>query len=121
MRRDEEHLQDVLAAISKVAAYRGLLETAEGVQRNVLEDAILHQLTVVGEAVGRLSEPVKAQAPEVNWQRVKGLRNVITHEYHRVEMDIVWAAVDNHFPALEQAARRLLDGLTDQDEAPPVG
>lgn len=112
MRRDAEHLRDILAAADKVSRYRDALRAdTEQLQRDALEDAVLHQLTVVGEAVGRLSPALREATPEVNWVRLKGLRNLITHEYHRVDLAIVWQAVDNHFPGLVLNAAQLLAEL----------
>lgn len=112
MRGDEENLRDILAAVAKIVRYRQALDAdVDDLTRGALEDAVLHQLTVVGEAVGRLSESLCASVPEVNWIRIKGLRNLITHEYHRVDMIIIWQVVDEHLPVLVGHCEPLLAQL----------
>lgn len=119
MRSDETHLRDILAAAAKIVRYRQTLEAdADDLSRGGLEDAVLHQLTVVGEAVGRLSGALWASIPEVNWIRIKGLRNLITHEYHRVDMTIIWQVVDEHLRVLVFHCERLLAQLEQDSSAP---
>jgi uncharacterized protein with HEPN domain len=73
-------------------------------------DAVLRNLAVIGEAVRALPEEVKAQASEVPWPSIAGLRNVVVHEYFRVEPDVVKDVIDGDLAALAQAVRtRLLD------------
>lgn len=63
-------------------------------------DAILRNLAVIGEAVKALPEESIAAMPEVPWASIAGLRNVVVHEYFRIDPDII---VDNHLAQLAAA------------------
>jgi uncharacterized protein with HEPN domain len=74
----------------------------------LLHDAVLYEFIVLGEAVKHLSSVTRAQAPEVPWQDVAGLRDLIAHEYFYIEMPRVLEIVERDLPVLEQAIIRLL-------------
>lgn len=55
---------------------------------------------VVGEAASHLSETTKAQYPEVGWGDVVGSRIIYTHQYHRIDRDLLWNTAARSLPAL---------------------
>jgi uncharacterized protein with HEPN domain len=76
-----------------------------------LRDALRYNLVFIGEAAGKLSEETKTLAPDVRWIRVAGLRNILTHQYHQVDDEIVNGILEQHLPILIPTCRRLLEGL----------
>ncbi|MBM7515770.1 uncharacterized protein with HEPN domain [Nocardioides nitrophenolicus] len=52
-------------------------------------DAILRNLAVIGEAVKALPADFKADHPEVPWPSIAGLRNVVVHEYFRIDVEVI--------------------------------
>jgi uncharacterized protein with HEPN domain len=63
---------------------------------------------VIGEAVKHLAPETREAAPEIRWADVAALRDLIAHEYFRIEMERVLEIIDCDLPALEQAIERLL-------------
>lgn len=104
-RGEELRLQDILEAIDTI---RGYLVEGEFDPRT--SDAVLYNLVVIGEAAGLVSEETRAATPEIAWRKVVGLRNLIAHEYYRVDIEVIESIVTEQLAALEQAARRLLEG-----------
>ena len=64
------------------------------------QDIVLHRLMIVGEAVKHLSPELRAEHAEAEWSRVAGLRDIITHAYHRVSVAEVWEVATNRIPGL---------------------
>ena len=62
----------------------------------VLQDAVMRELEVLGEAAGRVSADFARAHPEIPWQEITGLRHKLIHDYFEVDLDIVWrtASVD---------------------------
>lgn len=71
-------------------------------------DACLYRIIIVAEAASGLPGEVTARAPEVPWRNLVGMGNNLKHQYFRVESDVVWDTIVNHFPTLLKAVERLL-------------
>jgi uncharacterized protein with HEPN domain len=110
MTRDErERLQDIKEAI---AALRDHLAVADDEQREhaaLLHDALLFQFVVIGEAVKHLRAETREAAPEIPWADIASLRDLIAHEYFRIDIQRVLEIVERDLPPLERALDRLLD------------
>jgi uncharacterized protein with HEPN domain len=65
---------------------------------------------VIGEAVKHLTADTRDSAHEIRWADVAGLRDLITHEYFRIDIERVLEIVDRDLPPLEDAIDRLLGG-----------
>ncbi|HKT43377.1 MAG TPA: HepT-like ribonuclease domain-containing protein [Gaiellaceae bacterium] len=101
-RTESERLADIAEAI---AAIHDHLEGQEA--EGVLRDALLYRFVVIGEAVKHLSPETQASAPDVQWAAVARLRDLIAHEYFRIDMDVILKLVEEDLPALEAAVTRL--------------
>ena len=75
----------------------------------MLGDALLFQFVVVGESVKNLAPETRDSEPQIPWVDIATLRDLIAHEYFRIEIDRVLAIVERDLPPLEQAIDRLLD------------
>ncbi len=74
----------------------------------LIQDAVLRRLQTMAESTQRLSDDLKASAPDVDWRALAGFRNVLVHDYLRgIDMERIWDAVENYLPGLEQAVREL--------------
>jgi uncharacterized protein with HEPN domain len=67
-------------------------------------EAITHR---IGEAVSRLSEEFVTDHPQIEWRKIKGMRNIITHEYARIDYEIVWNALTLRVPEIAVFVRRV--------------
>jgi len=68
-------------------------------------EAIAHR---IGEAVARLSDEFTTDHPRVEWRRIKGMRNIVSHQYAHIDYEIVWAALAYRIPDTAAAIRRIL-------------
>jgi uncharacterized protein with HEPN domain len=75
----------------------------------LLHDALLLQFVVIGEAVKNLAPETRESAPEIPWPDIAGLRDLIAHEYFRIDIHRVLQIVERDLPPLELAIDRLLE------------
>jgi uncharacterized protein with HEPN domain len=108
--RDErERLRDIRAAILAVHGHLSELgKEPAAAHASLLHDALLYQFVVIGEAVKNLAPETRDSAPEIPWADVAGLRDLIAHEYFRIEIERILDIVKRDLPPLEQAIERLL-------------
>ena len=78
------------------------------------------QLVVIGEAVSNLSRSFKNSFPDVAWEEIKGMRNIIAHSYHRVSLRMIWDTAQVDVPRIGRLMQNWLDQHPDppQDENP---
>jgi uncharacterized protein with HEPN domain len=77
----------------------------------VIQDAVIRQYEVIGEIAKRLPDDLLNTQPNVNWRAVKGFRDFLSHNYDRVDLEVVWQAVEQ-LPTLQKAIRDMLDDLS---------
>jgi uncharacterized protein with HEPN domain len=73
--------------------------------------AVEHALMIIAEAAKNLSAEMKALRPEIEWNKIHGLGNMLRHEYRHIDADILWSIIVDHLDSLDVAAAALLDGL----------
>ena len=107
MKDDRVYLEHIRDAIDDITAYCGTGDD-EFFRDRMRQDATLRKLEVIGQAVKNLSEATKAREPEIPWRRIAGMRDKVIHEYFGVNLEIVWAVVQQELPRLKVAVEALL-------------
>lgn len=108
-RRDAHlRLQDIAEAIDRIFEYTKPHSLISFRADRMVVDAVVRNLEVIGEAARHVDEETAASLPEVPWQDMRGLRNVLIHEYFGVSIDIVWETVGRDLRPVLDAIRRAL-------------
>lgn len=107
MRDESVYLKHIRDAIARVELY-----TARGqkafFQDTMVQDAVIRNLEVIGEAVKNLSPAFRRRHPAIPWRSITALRNVLIHEYFGVDLEIVWRVVRRRPPTLKRSVEMLL-------------
>jgi uncharacterized protein with HEPN domain len=74
-----------------------------------MKRAVEHALLIIAEAAKHIPDNLKATRPEVPWQKIHGLGNLLRHEYRRIDPDVLWSVVTDHLDELDNAAAALLE------------
>jgi hypothetical protein len=106
--RDERlYLSDIVSAIDRALAY-----TTEGREAFFADprtqDAVIRNISVIGEAVRGVSESTRRAHPEIPWSKISGTRDRVIHGYFRVDLEIVWDVVASELPRLRHQIAELL-------------
>lgn len=75
----------------------------------VVRDSVLYQLAIIGEAANGLTDEMQAKHGEIPWGQIVGFRNRLMHEYHSVNLAIVWRTIQKDLPELKTAMEREYD------------
>lgn len=102
-RREALRLRDIRDAIATIRDH-----IAAGSLDRKTSDAILYNLVVIGEAAAQISDETRARAPEIPWMKVVGLRNLIAHEYFRIDLEVIRSIVAEQLDQLDETAERLI-------------
>lgn len=102
----DDRIGDILRAIDRCQKYRPHLDGSASDLDSMAYDAVLRNLAVIGEAVRALPGDVTSEMPAVPWAAIAGLRNVVVHEYFRVDPGLIMDIVDHHLIPLGATLRR---------------
>jgi uncharacterized protein with HEPN domain len=69
----------------------------------ITSDAVVRNLEIIGEAAKKLPPELRQGIPNVEWQRIAGLRDILIHEYFGIDTEIVWDVVTTKMPTLSAA------------------
>jgi uncharacterized protein with HEPN domain len=72
-------------------------------------DGILHNFHVIGEAVKRLPDDLRAAHPDIPWKDITGMRDVISHAYFALDLDILWAGITEDIPVLLERVEEMIE------------
>lgn len=110
MKDDRPYLADILQALQRVeeVGRRGH-EAFEGDW--VLQDAAIRNFEIVGEAAKRVSVELQVAHTEIPWADLAGFRDVLIHQYFRVDLKIVWALIEQRVAGLREDVARLVAEL----------
>jgi uncharacterized protein with HEPN domain len=105
-----DRIEDILEAIDRIERYvdkgRQAFDADELVQT-----WIIHHIQIIGEAVRRLSEPLKDHYTDVPWAAIIGMRNILVHDYFGIDLEEVWSTVEKDLPELKTKLTQILQGL----------
>lgn len=108
MREFRIYLDDILDAITQIRLYVSGMSQEEFAKDRKTQDAVVRNLEIIGEAAGKLPEEVLKRAPQIEWRKIRGLRNIVIHQYFRINLSIIWDIVQNKLAPLEAACGGLL-------------
>ncbi|MGO9175337.1 MAG: DUF86 domain-containing protein [Desulfobaccales bacterium] len=100
MWRDDAYLLDMLLAARKIMKYAQGVDSERFEQDEILQDAIMRRIQIIGEAARKVSEEFKEGHFEIPWNEIIGMRNKLIHEYFRIISEKVWEAVEKDIPNL---------------------
>jgi uncharacterized protein with HEPN domain len=102
------HLTDIIEAIERIHAVLGNKPLDVFVNDWQRQWLVERGVEIVSEASRRLTDELKARHPEIPWQKVAGIGNVLRHDYESIAAPVVWKLAQADLPALEKVCREEL-------------
>lgn len=103
------YLQDICVCIDKIANYIEDMGYSDFIQDAKTLDAVIHNLLIIGEATKQIPDSLRQQYPEIPWRQIAGLRDVIAHNYFRVNFQIVWDVIQVELDPLHKVIMIMLN------------
>src|SRR3989338_5859191 len=101
MDKDEAYRRHILEAIAKIERYIKNLSFAEFLPDELIQDGVVRELEIIGEASKNLSDNFKQQHPELPWTKISGTRDKLIHEYFGIDVEIVWRTISEDLKLLK--------------------
>lgn len=107
--KEIETLERVAEILHRIQTFSRPISNWQELERDDLRlDAILMNFVNLGECVSRFSEPFHSLHPEIEWGKIKGLRNIVAHDYWGVDVEMVWEIMRDNVPKLASQITKLL-------------
>lgn len=107
MKRDIAYLSHIRDAIRRIQEYTRSGQTAF-MGSTLIQDAVIRNLEIIGEATKALSPEFRAKYPDIPWSNMAGMRDVLIHGYMGVDLKIVWDVVSARLKPIADEIDRLL-------------
>jgi uncharacterized protein with HEPN domain len=101
------YLDDIIEAVRRIKEFTNDMDFDDFKADIKTQDAVVRNLEIIGEASGRLPEEVHLSAPEIEWRKIVGIRNILAHEYFGISLPIIWDIVQNKLDELSDACLRV--------------
>ena len=102
MEKDKLYIKHILDAIAAIEQFIQSVEFEGFVENKLLQDGVVRELEIIGEASKKLSSDFKDSHSELPWQDMAGMRDKLIHEYFGVDLVVVWETVKQDLPNLER-------------------
>ena len=104
-------IEHILESISLVGQYISELSKKDFLQSKEVQDATIRRIEIIGEATKQIANDLREKYPEIKWREIMAMRNLLIHEYFRVDLGIVWQIVENELPKLKQQIDDILNDI----------
>lgn len=104
---DSVFLHHIIDAIQRIESYTGGLKYDEFMSNNLVQDGVIRQIEIIGEATKRLTEKTTGKYENIPWKDIIGMRNKLIHDYFGVDVDAVWDTVKKDIPLLKNEIKKI--------------
>jgi len=102
-------VNDILTCIEKIQGYTAGMTFEQFRDDAKTVDAVIRNFEIIGEAAGYIPESIQERYPELAWLEMRGMRNIMIHEYFGVSLPIIWRTVVHDLTPLAEGIKRLLE------------
>lgn len=95
-------IQDILKAIRKIESYIEGMTAVQFKKNELVIDAVVRNLEIIGEASKSIPTSTRRLCPDIPWDQMNGMRNILIHEYFGVDVATVWYTAKIHLPILKK-------------------
>jgi uncharacterized protein with HEPN domain len=100
MLRDQQSIQDIWNAAQEILSFTSDMDYKSLETDRRTQAAVLYEIVIIGEAANRLSSEFRADHSNIPWKDIVGMRNVLAHQYDKVDSEVVWDVIHQDIPEL---------------------
>lgn len=103
-------LRDILEAARLIISY--VQDTSEATFCTDMQkqDAVIRRIEIIGEATAHLTEETRHSFPQLSFRRMRGMRNIVAHDYGNVDPKIIWEVATIHIPEVCSVIEKFFAG-----------
>lgn len=102
------YLQHIVDCMDSIQSYAGGMSKEDFLNNKMVQDAVIRNLEIIGEAAKQIPEDIRRKYPGIEWKKMAGLRDVLIHNYMGVDLDEIQKIVSARLPRLRAALKAIL-------------
>ena len=109
----KDYILDAITSIQEIEEFTKGMRFETFVKDKKTINAVIRSLEVMGEAVKKIPSEIRKKYPEIPWKYIAAMRDKLIHEYHGVDLEIVWEVTEKEIPPLKAKFEKILEELKD--------
>lgn len=101
-RRWKFRFEDIIEALDRIFCYVKDLDYDGWIKDQKTIDAVIRNLEIIGEAAANVPREIQDLYADIPWYQMKGMRNILIHEYFGVDNDVLWNTIKKDLPVLKE-------------------
>ncbi len=95
------YIEHINICIKRIKEYTEGLDENDFLKENLVQDAVIRNFEIIGEATKNLNKDFRLKYPQIEWKKIAGMRDKLIHDYIGVDLWAVWGVVEKIIPVLE--------------------
>ncbi|MBI2252692.1 MAG: DUF86 domain-containing protein [Armatimonadetes bacterium] len=110
MKKDDlVYLKHIFDAINQIEEYVENIEYERFSTNRMIQDAVIREIEIIGEATKRLSMEIREKYSDIPWKKVTGMRDKLIHDYFGIDFDAVWGTATKDVSDLKKRIKKAID------------
>ena len=104
-------IDHILESIKDIESFTNNVGKNEFSQNKLLQNAVIRSIEIIGEATKNIPDPFKERYSDVEWRKIAGTRDKITHHYFGLDLDTIWDTLKEDIPVLKKKILKIKEQL----------
>ncbi len=106
---DLVYIVHIQRSINQIVEYTNGLKEEEFLSNQLIEDAVVRNFEIIGEATKQISKEFRAKHTGIEWKKMAGMRDKLIHDYIEVDYAIIWATIQDILPDLKKKIQKIIE------------
>ena len=107
------YLKHILDSIERIELYTTGVSELDFFNKSLIQDGVIRQLEIIGEAVKNVSNELREQYNLIPWRDIAGMRDKLIHHYFGVDIGLIWVTIQNDIPFIKDEITKVLSEIKD--------
>ncbi len=103
-----DYIQDMIDSINETEEFTREISLKDFKEDKKSINAVIRSLEIMGEAAKKIPDNIRKKHPGIPWKEMAGIRDKLIHEYHGVDLEIIWKVVKEELPPVKPLVLKLL-------------